>query len=255
MLLAACGDDDGGGGTPDARVGGFVDASVPVDAMQCPTGSFLPGAQITAGGSDNFFGVGAGAWVGVGASSGPPGQILYIEAYADLLGGTSVDVTAFENWIEECSACVFYGTGCATYTIELESGEPTAGPAHCEKLYMLERGTVSFTSLDTTAASGSLTGTVMPLTGDSNVRLVEVFRTGEADTPTGYGQRDPNGACLDVPSLSFDGTWGGATGDAGVSDGGVTTDAGVSDAGSSDAGATDAASGTDAQAADANTST
>jgi hypothetical protein len=259
--MCACGDDDASG-TPDAFVGNVPDSAPQPDSSGdgCTSATFTAGPAFTAGASSNFFGVGAGAWMAAGANAGPPGDILYVEAYADLLDGTTeVDVVQFENWYEECTACVFYGAGCATYDIPLTEGLPDTGPVHCDKLYMLERAHVSFASLDTTPSAGRLMGTVSPLSGDSSIRMTEVYKTGEPDTPTGYGQRNPTGGCLELDSLAFNGSWGGPTIDAGPSPD-ASVDAGSPDAGAADASVPDAdvadaapdAQATDAATADAN---
>ncbi len=224
IQATACG---GGGGDPDAAppqpdAPANIDAADQPDAppSNCSTGPVEVNTAITAGANANLFGVGPGAWTGASSAHAAPGEVLYVEAYADFIVDNASTFTEFKNWYSECDVCIFLGTGCPDYGLTVTDGHPDTGPVQCANLYMLERGQVTLTAFDTDPASGSLTGTIEPLTSESIIRLVEVYKEGDASTPTGYGNLLPDGGCVELSSLSFDGSWGGGGPDAGVIDAG-----------------------------------
>jgi len=215
----ACG---GGGSDPDAMrpadAADNPDASGGPDAPQqsCLTAAVEVNTPVTAGANANLFGVGPGSWVGSSSAHAAPGEILYVEAYANFIVDNAATFTAFKNWYEECDACIFLGTGCPNYDLPVTDGHPDTGPVQCTNLYMLDRGQVTLTAFDTDPVAGSLTGTIEPLTTDSTIRLVEVYKEGDASTPTGYGQLMAGGGCYELSGLTFDGSWGAPTFDAGI---------------------------------------
>jgi hypothetical protein len=225
--VAACGDDSP---AVDANTGPVVDASIDAPQVECTARTFVPGATIGAGADDDLYGIGPGAWVANAEDQAAPGAILYLEVYRELFAGDVVEVDGFRNWISECEACVFFGTGCDPYDIPIGDTGTPAAPTHCDALFMIERGVVDFASLDVDPSSGSLAGEIVPLTGEASVRFVQVYREGDPSSPTGYGMMIPGGECLEVDGVQFDGTWL-AQVDAGVPDAGMTdanpTDAGV----------------------------
>lgn len=225
VAVAACGDD---GSAVDAATGPVTDAGIDAPQVECTSRTFERGATIGAGADGDLYGVGPGAWLAHAEDQTAPGAILYLEVYRDLFAGDSVDVDGFRNWISECEACVFLGTGCATYDIPIGDTGTPAAPTHCDALFMLDRGIVSFEQLDVDPASGSLSGIITPRAGEDSVRLVEVYREGDPSSPMGYGMMIPQGACLDVDGFELDATWSSPL-DAGVPDAGPT-DAGVVDA-------------------------
>ncbi|MBW2277515.1 MAG: hypothetical protein JRF63_08490, partial [Deltaproteobacteria bacterium] len=217
LVTANCG---GGGDDDDDTVDAFViaDANMPdatpptpdAPPANCTTPAFIAGDLLTAGAVANLYGVGPGAWAHRANDGIAPGEILYLEAYRDLITGDTETQTEFLDWYASCNACIFFGQECATYAVTLdpESGLPPIPSTDCAKLFMLEKGTVTFSSLDTTPASGSLTGSVAPNTGESVITFVEIYATGDPSTATGYGNALPDGECLEFASLAFDGTWG-----------------------------------------------
>jgi hypothetical protein len=221
-LAAGCKGGDKSGGN------GITDAAPPADALLISCDEVTPvtlelGQAISAGGADDLYRVGRGAWVAHAGASGPPGDIFYLEAYRDLFSGMTVEVTAFENWQIECAVCVFVGRGCPAFAIQVSGdGDPEA-PVQCEALYMLDRGRVELGAIDTSPALGTLAGRVVPLGGESEVRFVEVGRSGNPGTPGGLGERLAGGGCIGTSAIDFSGAWD------------TTPDAGIPDAGPPDA--------------------
>jgi hypothetical protein len=226
-LTGGCKGSDGENG------GGITDAAPRADATQHACDEVVPvnlelGPAISAGGTDDLYRVGRGAWVAHPGATGPPGDILYLEAYRDLFSGMAVEVAAFANWQIECKVCVFVGRGCPAFSIEVNGdGDPEA-PVGCEALYMLDRGRVELAALDTSPALGTLAGQVAALDGDSEVRFVEVGRSGNPGTPGGFGERLAGGGCIGTGAIDFSGAWD------------TTPDAGAPDADVNDAGPPDA---------------
>ncbi len=215
-LLAGCGGD-----------GGQVDAAPPPDAPPPPPDARLPDAAlctapevivdvpVTAGAHADLWGAGPGAWVALRSGGGPPRDVLYVEAYRDLFEGLEVTVDSFENWAFECRICVFLATGCPAITVGVTDGHPDGAPATCDALWMLDRGAIALQSFVPDPPAGELAGQVTPIGGDSSIRLLQVYATGDPHTATGYGNRMTGGGCIELPGLSFSGSWGGGAVDAG----------------------------------------
>ncbi len=211
--------------TPDAATPDAAPPAPDAAPVVCSALTFTGAPALSASGSEDLFGTGAGAWTANGAVGTPPGDLLYVEAYRDLItGGDTVTQTEFQNWVAQCSACVFLARQCTTYTIEVGANGSPVHPT-CDKLFMLDKGVVNFTTFNTApGVAGRLAGTVMPLTGETTVRLVEVNREGAPMASSGFGSMIEGGDCLELPSLAFDGSWTAPAPlpDAGVPDGGPT---------------------------------
>lgn len=157
-----------------------------------------------AGASDDLHGAGAGDWVAYRAPDAPPGDILYVEAYAAgvAVRDGRVEVTALEPWVS-CDACVFLGRGCPAYALEGDGDAPLA-PTPCQHLFLLHRGAIDVAALDDTR----LAATVRALPGDDAIQLVEVGRTGDPTAPEGFGQPLASGLCVELTaSLAIDASW------------------------------------------------
>ncbi len=209
LLLAACG---GGSDQPDAAPP-LPDAAPPPDvalpdAAMCSAPALAIDSPVTAGANADLYQTGPGAWLGASSAGAPPGDLLYVEAYDDLIDGDTVIIDGFENWAFECRFCLFLATGCPDFMLGVTDGQPDGAPDDCEALWMLDRATVTLSDLGVDPAAGRLAGEVTPISGEAAVRLVEVFATGDPQVSGGYGQKKPGAACLELPSLAFDASWG-----------------------------------------------
>ncbi len=220
LALVGCGDQHGT--TADAAPNTpTADAAVPPSPMSdaapdatpvpdaaplvCDLITFAGVTSQSAGSSMNLLDVGPGAWVSNGAEGGPPGDMLYVEAYHDLVRGNAVTVDPIETWWN-CAACVFFTRQCPDYVVDVGAEGNPVWPTDCGALFMLDQGVVMFDIFDTMPA-GTLAGTVAPLPGHTTVRLREVNKQADPSTPTGFGTLKEDGTCLEVPALAFNGTW------------------------------------------------
>lgn len=231
VALAGCG---GGGARPaDANIGG----GGPPDAASCPVIDFQPGKTISAGARFDLYGLGHGAWAAEGQAMGPPGDMLYIEAYRNTFKGDLYSQIGFHNWVLGCQVCVFVARGCKSYQVQQTGAGNPIAPTNCDSLYMMDHGSVSFDRFDTDPNGGRLEGTVKPLSGDDTVDFLQVGQSGNPWLPGGFGQLLPNSTCFQVSSIRFSSAWG----DAATPDGGIGGDAGGDAGGGAiDAGSLDA---------------
>lgn len=206
LIACACGSDSDGADAGNRDALARPDSTPIVCDSETPTTLNLASA-FEAGGSDNLNFAGVGSWVAQGGASGPPGEILYIEAYTELLAGsTTSSQDGFLAWRAECPACVFIGLDCPAYSIPFEGADPRA-PSDCGSLFMLDAGQIVFNVLDTDPVIGTVAGQIDVLSGN-RVRFVEVGRSGEPGTTGGFGERIPDGNCITVDSpIAFSGSW------------------------------------------------
>ncbi len=210
MLATACGDDDGGqADAAHLTDGPTVDAPLPdAESAVCQEYGFTAGGLLTRGADDDLFTAGPGAWVGHSADHPAPGEILYVEAYDNYFDGDQIVYTQFKDWSNECDVCVFFGTQCDPYQIDLtDEGEPDT-PIPCQHVFMLARGQIDLTAFDPSPSSPALAGTIVPTGDDPGVELVEIT-IGEND----YGYQMTGGGCVELPSLAFDSDFAGGDGD------------------------------------------
>jgi hypothetical protein len=195
---------------PPSEIGDAGPATIDRDAFvepRCHEPSSLALALIeepfAAGFAEELHGAGAGAWAALRAPDAPPGDILYLEAYAAGVAaqGGRVLVESLESWVT-CDVCVFLGRGCPAYALEGDADAPLA-PTPCEHLFLLHRGQVRVERLD----DGGLDARVTTLDGDAAVQLVEVGRTGDPIAPEGFGQPIAGGACVEIDAVDVAATW------------------------------------------------
>jgi hypothetical protein len=190
----------------EPKTGATADASPPPDAapvLSCDRTDDVTlelGSYLGYGGVDDMWSLGPGAWFSQRSAQKPPGDILYLEAFADLIEGDEVRVAEYQGWHRHCTACLILARECTSYGL-VYSGQNPNPPLSCGHMYSLDRGVVSFTRLEAGSYDGAIEGTIAPLDGDPAVRLVEIAQDSEH-----FGDRIA-GDCVAIAPQSFSAAW------------------------------------------------